>query len=75
MMDLYHYYDKRTGPFRSLTSKSTEDPEQLLEQIKKQRPDSMCANLVAFYKKKESVTPKAPTLNGHFRRGETIYVM
>ncbi len=42
-MDLYHYYDKRSGPFRSLTAMPLQESSVLLEQIKRERPDSMCA--------------------------------
>ena len=42
-MYLYHYYDKRSGPFRSLTALSAEQSNLILEQMKKERPDSMCA--------------------------------
>lgn len=42
-MYLYHYYDKRSGPFRSLTASCDADSKKVLEQIKKERPESMCA--------------------------------
>lgn len=42
-MYLYHYYDKRSGPFRSLTAACKEDSKIILEKIKRERPDSMCA--------------------------------
>ena len=42
-MVLYHYFDRRTGPFRSLTAMPEQDAQRLLEQIKKDRPDSFCA--------------------------------
>lgn len=42
-MYLYHYYDKRSGPFKSLTAIPEEQSIKLLEQIKRERPDSMCA--------------------------------
>ena len=42
-MYLYHFYDKRTGPFRSLTSISTDEAKRVMEQIKKERPNSLCA--------------------------------
>ncbi len=40
---LYHYYGKRSGPFKSLTGISAEQAEFILEQIKAERPESMCA--------------------------------
>lgn len=42
-MYLYHYYDKRSGPFKSLTGISAEQAKSLLEEIKAERPESMCA--------------------------------
>lgn len=42
-MFLYHYFDKRTGPFKSLTNVPEDEACKILEQIKKERPDSMCA--------------------------------
>ena len=42
-MDLYHYYDKRSGPFRSVTSIPQDQGNNILEQMKRERPDSMCA--------------------------------
>lgn len=42
-MYLYHYFDKRTGPFKSLTALPKEEAEKLLDKVKEERPDSMCA--------------------------------
>ena len=42
-MYLYHYYDKRSGPFKSLTALPAEQRNLILEKIKLERPDSMCA--------------------------------
>ncbi|MCR5806069.1 MAG: hypothetical protein K6G68_03415 [Oscillospiraceae bacterium] len=42
-MYLYHYFDKRSGAFRSLTAAEKEESESILERIKALRPDSMCA--------------------------------
>lgn len=42
-MYLYHFYDRRTGPFRSLTAISSEKAGEVLRKIKEERPDSMCA--------------------------------
>ena len=43
MMYLYHYFDKRSGPFRSLTALPAEEAEKVLNQLKAERPDSLCA--------------------------------
>lgn len=42
-MNLYHYFDSRTGSFRSLTAVSAEEAKKLMETIKKERPNSQCA--------------------------------
>lgn len=42
-MKLYHYYDRKTGPFRNISDHSDEEAEAILNQIKKEKPNSMCA--------------------------------
>ncbi len=37
-MYLYHYFDKRSGPFRSLTTVSPEEAERMLAVLRQQRP-------------------------------------
>ncbi|MBO4681147.1 MAG: hypothetical protein J5623_04530 [Clostridiales bacterium] len=44
-MDLYHYFDKRSGPFKSLTSLSKGEALSVLEKIKSDRPSSLTAGL------------------------------
>lgn len=51
-MNLYHYYDKRTGPFRSLTMLSEDLAESVLARIKEERPEGFCAKRDADYLKK-----------------------
>ncbi len=48
-MDLYHYYDKRSGPFRSVTAIPVDQGKTILEKMKKERLDSMCAKRDADY--------------------------
>ena len=48
-MYLYHYFDKRTGPFKSLTAISEEEARKVLKQIKIERPNSLCAARDADY--------------------------
>ena len=48
-MNLYHYYDKRSGPFRSLTAVPPEEAERILARIRAERPDSLCAQRDAEY--------------------------
>ncbi|MBO4928290.1 MAG: hypothetical protein J5379_08600 [Clostridiales bacterium] len=42
-MYLYHYFDKRSGPFNSLSKLSKEEAERVLDQVKCERPDSQSA--------------------------------
>ncbi len=42
-MYLYHYFDKRSGPFRSLTALPDDESRLLLGRIKSERPGSFCA--------------------------------
>lgn len=42
-MYLYHYYDRRTGPFKSLTSLTPKEASEVLAKIRDERPDSFCA--------------------------------
>ncbi len=40
-MYLYHFYDRRTGPFKSLTKIPPEEAKEVIRKIKDERPDSM----------------------------------
>ena len=40
---LYHYFDKRTGPFRSLTALSEKEARNVMETVRRERPNSQCA--------------------------------
>ena len=40
---LYHYYDKRTGPFCSLSDLKPEEANAVMEQIRQNAPNSMAA--------------------------------
>ncbi len=42
-MFLYHFFDARTGPFKSLTSISQDEAREVIERIKIERPNSQCA--------------------------------
>ena len=48
-MYFYHYYDKRTGPFRSLSDLSLEDAKAVLEVIKREKPKSQSARRDPLY--------------------------
>lgn len=43
-MYLYHYFDKRTGPFKSLTEVSREEAQAIIDKVKAERPNSQCAS-------------------------------
>ena len=42
-MLLYHYFDKKTGPFRNLSDLSEEEANKMLLTIKSEKPETMCA--------------------------------
>lgn len=42
-MNFYHYYDRRSGPFASLSDLPLEEAQGVLERIKRERPHSQCA--------------------------------
>lgn len=42
-MYLYRFFDKRTGPFKSLTAVSAEEAKTVMEKIRRERPNSQCA--------------------------------
>lgn len=42
-MFLYHYFDKSTGPFVSLSDMPIEDAKTMLDRIKKERPNGQSA--------------------------------
>ena len=48
-MFLYHYYDKEIGPFRNLSDLPVDKATDLLDTIRKEKPDTMCAKRQASY--------------------------
>jgi len=48
-MYLYHYFDKRSSPFLSVTAIPAEQGRAVIEQMKLERPLSMCAKRDAGY--------------------------
>lgn len=48
-MFLYHYYDRKVGPFRNLSDLSVDVATGLLDSIRKEKPDTMCAKRQASY--------------------------
>lgn len=55
-MYLYHYFDKRSGPFLSVTAVPKEEGNTILDQMKRERPGSMCARRDADYIAKRRAT-------------------
>lgn len=49
MMFLYHYYDKEIGPFRNLSDLPVDKATDLLDMIRKEKPDTMCAKRQESY--------------------------
>lgn len=41
--DLYHYYDEESGPFKNISELSLEEYNKVMEEIKKNKPNSQCA--------------------------------
>ncbi|MGN0374815.1 MAG: hypothetical protein ACI4EN_04885 [Butyrivibrio sp.] len=48
-MILYHYFDKNIGPFKNISDLEINEAKELLEAIKKGRPDCQCAKRQASY--------------------------
>lgn len=42
-MNLYHYYDRTIGPFKSLTAVSDDEARAVIERIKQTKPSAQCA--------------------------------
>lgn len=57
-MNLYHYFDKRTGPFMNLSDLSIEEAEVILHTIKKAKPQSFCAKRDDRYLEKDENAKK-----------------
>lgn len=48
-MFLYHYYDRKVGPFHNLSDLSVDAAVELLDTIRKEKPDTMCAKRQTSY--------------------------
>ena len=48
-MDLYHYYSKDSKPFLNLSDLELADANKVIEEIRRERPDSYCAKRPAEY--------------------------
>lgn len=48
-MLLYHYYDKKIGPFKNLSDLSIEEANRILLTIKSEKPETMCAKRQGSY--------------------------
>ena len=51
-MYLYHYFDKRSGPFNSISRLPKEEAERILKKVKSERPDSFTAKRDLTYVRK-----------------------
>lgn len=48
-MFLYHYYDRDVGPFRNLSDLSVDAATDLLDTIRREKPNTMCAKRQKSY--------------------------
>lgn len=48
-MNLYHFYDIRTGPFKSLTKLPADEAMSVMEKVRSERPGSFCAQRDEMY--------------------------
>lgn len=48
-MFLYHYYDKKVGPFRSLSDLPVDEAENVLDMIRNSKPGTQCAKRQKSY--------------------------
>lgn len=50
-MNLYHYYDKKTGPFCSISELDEKNAEEVLQRIREEKPETQCARRQESYVK------------------------
>lgn len=48
-MYLYHYFDRKIGSFRNISDVGQDEAQRILDDIKKNKPDSFCAKRQASY--------------------------
>lgn len=48
-MFLYHYYDKKVGPFRNLSDLPVNEAANILDRIRNEKPDTYCAKRQKTY--------------------------
>ena len=48
-MDLYHYYNKDSKPFLNLSDLELAEANKLMEEFRRERPDSYCAKRPTEY--------------------------
>lgn len=53
-MFLYHYYDRTIGAFRSLSELTVEEADEIMEDIRRNKPDVQCAKRQSDYMQKRS---------------------
>ena len=78
-MFLYHYYDRRVGPFRSLSDLSTEEAQSVMERIRAEKPGTQGAKRQPDYMEKrrrceEIVRAEFAAKGGLIRRNTPHYM-
>ena len=48
-MILYHYYDTQIGPFHTLSDLTKIEAEEVMDSIRRNKPDTQCANRDSEY--------------------------
>lgn len=78
-MILYHYFDRSTGPFRTLSDLPEDEAKTLLEEAKRERPGSQCAQrhdkYVEYRHKCESILRREFTKKGGVIRRQSPHYM
>ena len=65
-MLLYHYYEKKNGPFRSISELSDAQAEEVLERIRSEKPDAFIARRPEDYVQKRRRFEKILLEKKHF---------
>ena len=72
-MYLYHYYDKRSGPFKSLTALTPDEADSVLEKIKLDRPSSLTSQRDSDYISKRMNCERIVRKEALYTRRDTGY--
>ncbi len=78
-MNLYHYYDRTIGPFKSLTEISLDEAKAVLDDLKRTRPESQPASrndkYVQYRRNCEAILRKKCAEKGIILNRESPYYM